>query len=415
MKDFKTPLKKADSLVFSIIEKEKKRQNEGLELIPSESFPSISVLQALGSVLNNKYSEGYPGKRYYGGNEFIDEMECLAIERCKKLFNCEHANVQPYSGSPANIAVYFALLEFGDKAMGMNLSQGGHLTHGHKINFSGKAYNFVQYGVDEKTEMLDYSVIKELAEKELPKLIVSGATAYPREINFKKFAEIAKSINAVSMSDIAHIAGLIAGNVHPSPFPETGVVTTTTHKTLCGPRGAIIMCKEEFAKKIDRAVFPALQGGPHNHEIAAKAVALGEALKPEFKQFAQQIVKNAKAMAKELMNNEVRLVSNGTDNHLILVDLQNLEITGQDAETALEKALITVNKNMIPFDPRPPLNPSGIRLGTPAITCRGLKEEECRKTGELIARVLKKPQDSSVLNSVRQEVLALTSQFPLYD
>ncbi len=428
MKNFKDGVKKTDSEVYDIIEKEKKRQNEGLEMIPSESFPSMAVLDAVGSVMNNKYAEGYPGKRYYGGNEFIDQMETLAIERCKKLFGCEHANVQPYSGSPGNLEVYFALLEFGDKVLAMRLDMGGHLTHGHKVNFSGKAYNFVQYGVDKETELIDMDAVRKLALAEKPKMILSGATAYPRIINFKEFHEIAEEVGAYSFADISHIAGLIAGGAHPSPFPFTDVVMTTTHKTLCGPRGAVIMCKQEdrlkekyhpastknLAQLIDSAVFPGMQGGPHEHQIAAKAVAFGEALKPDFKVFAKQIVKNAKALADSLMSGGLRLVSGGTDNHLILVDLTKKNVTGKEAEEALDKAHITVNKNTIPFDTRSPFNPSGIRMGTPALTCRGMKESEMKHIGGLIVKVIDNIKNESVLAKVNADVIALTKNFPMY-
>lgn len=414
-KKFKTNLQDSDPEANAIIEKEKTRQNEGIELIPSESFASKAVLQALGSVMNNKYSEGYPGKRYYGGNEFIDQMEELAIERCKKLFGCEHVNVQPLSGSPANLEVYFALLEFGDRVMGMSLSEGGHLTHGHKVNFSGKAYNFIQYGVDKETELIDMDAVRKMALEEKPKLILSGATAYPRKIDFKEFAEIAREIDAYSMCDIAHIAGLIAAGQHPSPFPETDVVTTTTHKTLNGPRGAIIMCRQELAKKIDKAVFPGMQGGPHNHQIAGKAIAFEEALKPEFKDYAKQIIKNAKAMADVFLEKEVRLVTGGTDNHLLLADLTKQGVTGKQAEEALDKALITLNKNTIPYDPRGPFDPSGIRFGTPAITARGFKEDECRQVAELMIKAITNNENDAMLNEIRGEVKELTSKFPMYE
>lgn len=407
-------LKDSDAEVFGLEENETRRINQGLELIPSENFPSKSVLHALGSVLNNKYAEGYPGKRYYGGNEYIDKVENLAIERAKKLFGCEHANVQPYSGSPANLAVYFALMKFGDKFMGMNLAQGGHLTHGHKVNFSGKAYRVVQYGVDPKTHLIDYDEVRKLAKKEKPKIIVSGATAYPREFDFKAFHEIAEESGAVSMADIAHIAGLIVGGVHQSPFPFTDVVTTTTHKTLRGPRGAMIMCKERYAKDIDRAVFPGMQGGPHEHTIASVAVALKEAMRPEFKEYAKQIVKNAKSLADTLMDHGFTLVSGGTDNHLILVDLRNKKVTGQEAENALDKAGITVNKNMIPYDPRTPFDPSGIRLGTPAITTRGMKESEMKTIGELISNAIENSKNYVNLAKIRQEVLDLCKDFQVY-
>lgn len=429
MKDFSSTISITDPAVAQLIAAEKQRQEHGLEMIPSESFPSKAVLQALGSVLNNKYSEGYPKKRYYGGNEFIDEVEQLAIDRAKELFGAEHVNVQPYSGSPANMAIYFALLEPQDKVMGMSLSQGGHLTHGHSVNFSGKYYQFVQYGVDKETEQIDMDAVRRLALQEQPKMIVSGATAYPRSIDFKQFAEISQEVGAYSMVDMSHIAGLIAAGVHQSPFPYTDVVMTTTHKTLCGPRGAMILCKKEdplkekyhpqsklgLAQRIDKAVFPGLQGGPHNHAIAAKAVAFGEALQPSFKVFGNQIVKNAQALAESLMDNGLRLVSGGTDNHLILVDLTKLGTTGQEAETALDKAGITVNKNTIPFDSRGPFDPSGIRLGTPALTCRGMKEAEMKDIGVLISTVVKNHKEESVLKKIRENVLDMTKQFPMYE
>jgi glycine hydroxymethyltransferase len=407
-------LKTVDEDVFKAVGDETRRINEGLELIPSENFVSRAVLEALGSVFNNKYSEGYPGRRYYGGNQFVDVVENLAIERAKKLFGAKHVNVQPYSGSPANIAVYFALMDFGDTLMGMNLAQGGHLTHGHKVNFSGRSYKVAQYGVDKETQLIDYDEVRKLALKERPKLIVSGATAYPREFDFRAFADIAEEVGAISMADIAHIAGLIVGRVHQSPFRYTDVVTTTTHKTLRGPRGAVIMCKEEFAEAIDRAVFPGLQGGPHEHQIAAKAVCFKEAMKPEFKEYAKQIVRNARALADSLMDFGFTLVTGGTDNHLILVDLRNKGITGKEAESALDKAGITVNKNMIPFDPRTPFDPSGIRLGTPAITTRGMKESEMNYIGELISKVIENFRDDDVLKGVREEVKELTKGFPVY-
>jgi glycine hydroxymethyltransferase len=408
-------INKQDPELAKIMKSELKRQQDVVELIPSENIVSKAVLEALGSVMTNKYSEGYPHKRYYGGNQFIDAAEELAIERAKKLFGCEHVNVQPYSGSPANIEVYFALLNFGDKVLGMNLAHGGHLTHGHPVNFSGKAYNFVQYGVDEKTHLIDYDKVEEIAKKEKPKIILSGATAYSRIIDFKRFAEIAESVGAISMADISHIAGLIAGGVHPSPFPFTDVVTTTTHKTLRGPRSAIIMCKEKYAKQIDRAVFPGMQGGPHDNVTAAKAVAFKEALQPEFKAYAKQIVKNAKALAEVLIQNGITVVSGGTDNHLILCDLSPLGVPGKVAEAALDEANITVNKNMVPYDKRSPFDPSGIRLGTPTVTSRGMKESEMKIIGEGIAKVVKNPDDKSVKEKVKKDILALTKRFPIYE
>jgi glycine hydroxymethyltransferase len=407
-------LREVDPQMAKIMEEEIQRQKYGLELIPSENFTSLAVLAALGSVMTNKYSEGYPHKRYYGGNQYIDMAEDLAIERAKELFGAEHVNVQPYSGSPANVAVYVALCDFGDTIMGLNLAHGGHLTHGHKVSFSGKAYRAVQYGVHPETHLIDYDQLRKLARQEKPKIIISGATAYPREIDFKAFHEIAQEVGAVSMADIAHIAGLIVGGVHQSPFPFTDVVTTTTHKTLRGPRGAIIMCKEQFAKDIDRAVFPGLQGGPHDHVNAAKAVAFHEAAKPEFKEYAAQIVKNARALAEELLAHDLTLISGGTDNHLILVDLTNKSITGKEAEEALDQANITCNKNMIPFDPRTPFNPSGIRLGTPALTSRGMREEQMKKVAQYIAEVIDNVGDASVYQRVKGQVRELCQAFPLY-
>jgi len=407
-------LEQGDPQIGKIMRDEIGRQKYGLELIPSENFASPAVLAALGSVMTNKYSEGYPHKRYYGGNQFIDQAEDLAIERAKQLFGAEHVNVQPYSGSPANVAVYVALLDFGDTILGMNLAHGGHLTHGHKVSFSGKAYRAVQYGVHPETHLIDYDELRKLARQEKPKIIVSGATAYPREIDFQAFHEIAQEVGAISMADIAHIAGLIVGGVHQSPFPFTDVVTTTTHKTLRGPRGAIIMCKEPFAKNIDRAVFPGLQGGPHDHVNAAKAVTFHEASQPAFKEYAAQIVKNAKALAEELLAHEFTLISGGTDNHLILVDLINKEITGKEAEEALDLANITCNKNMIPFDPRTPFHPSGIRLGTPALTSRGMKEEQMQQVGRFIAEVIHNRGDESIYEKVKGQVRDLCEAFPLY-
>ncbi|NOX72034.1 MAG: serine hydroxymethyltransferase [Candidatus Micrarchaeota archaeon] len=418
-----------DKDVHDAIASEARRTDEGLELIPSENFPSKAVLEALGSVMNNKYAEGYPffrkkdgtvlwnrTGRYYGGNRYIDIVEKIAIERAKKLFGADHVNVQPYSGSPANIEVYFALLEFGDKIMGMDLAQGGHLTHGHGVNFSGKAYNVVHYGVDKETNLLDYDEIRKLAEREKPKLIISGATAYPRKIDFKEFDDIAKDVGAYSMADIAHIAGLVVGGVHMSPVPYMDVVTTTTHKTLRGPRGAMIMCKEGLAAKIDKAVFPGMQGGPHEHAIAAKAVAFKEALEPGFKDYARQIVKNAQALADALMENGFKLVTDGTDNHLILVDLRNKGITGKDAEAALDASGITVNKNTIPYDTGTPWNPSGIRLGTPAVTTRGMNESEMKEIASFISRAIDAAvaKDEAALEKIRLGVKELASNFPIY-
>jgi len=408
-------LKEQDPEVAQAIENEKKRQMEGIELIPSENLVSQAVLEAMGSVGTNKYSEGYSHKRYYGGNDVIDVMEDLAIERAKKLFGAEHVNVQPYSGSPANMAMYFALLEVGDKFMGMRLDMGGHLTHGSPVNFSGKLYDVVPYGVDKETELLDYDAIEKQAEKEKPKLILSGYTAYPRTIDFKRFKEICDKVGAFCCADIAHIAGLCAAGVHENPVPFFDIVTTTTHKTLRGPRGAMILCKEEFAEKIDKAVFPGLQGGPHNHINAAKAVAFKEALQPQFKEYAKQIVKNAKALAEELMSLGQKLVSNGTDNHLMLVDLRPKGITGKEAETALDKAAIYCNKNTVPFDERKPWDPSGIRIGTPVLTTRGMKESEMKEVARFINKAIENVGNEAELKKIREEVLGFCRKFPFYE
>jgi len=407
-------LKSVDPQIAFFLKKEINRQRQGLELIPSENFVSQAVLTALGSPLTNKYSEGCPGKRYYGGNQFIDQIEFLAVERAKKLFHAEHVNVQPYSGSPANLEVYFAFLQPGDKIMGMNLAHGGHLTHGHKVNLSGKIFNFIHYGVDQKTHLIDYNEVEKLAKKHKPKIIISGATAYPRIIHFKKFAEIAKKIGAISLADIAHVAGLIIGRVHPSPFPFTDIVTTTTHKTLRGPRGAMIMCKKQYAPIIDKMVFPGMQGGPHNHTTAAIAVALKEASKPNFKIYAKQIVKNAKALAQSLKNQGLNLISGGTDNHLILIDLTETGITGKQAEKTLEQTGIYVNKNMIPYDSRTPFDPSGIRLGTPALTTRGFRQKDMEIIGQLIAQVIHNINNRRILKKVNQTVKELSNQYPLW-
>ena len=405
-----------DLKIKNLIENETLRQQNQLNLIPSENIVSKDVLEATGSVLTNKYAEGYPQKRYYQGNKFIDEIESIAIERAKKLFNAEHANVQVLSGAPANMAVYFALLERGDKVLGMNLSHGGHLTHGSPVNFSGKYYNFIPYGVDQETGLLDMDKIRKLAHQEKPKIILSGYTAYPRTINFKEFHDIAQEVGAVSMADIAHIAGLIVGGAHPSPLPFTDIVTTTTHKTLRGPRSAIILCKEKFAKAIDKAVFPGLQGGPHQHVIAAKAVAFYEAMQPEFKEYAHQVVKNAKALASTLMENNVKLVSNGTDNHLILIDL--IRTLGQPAlgkpvAVALEEASIVTNYNTIPFDPSTPFKPSGIRIGTPILTTRGMREPEMRLVGNWMAQIIHNHENSELKQKIKQEVIELCQNFPV--
>ncbi len=404
-------IKNQDEEIFKSIEAESKRQSEGIELIPSENYVSEAVLEANGSILTNKYSEGYPGKRYYGGQENIDAIEILTIERAKKLFGAEHVNVQPYSGSPANTAIYFALLEFGDTVMGLKLDHGGHITHGLPIAFSGKAYNFVQYGVDSETGYIDMEEVRRMALEHKPKMIVAGFTAYPRDIDWKKFKEIADEVGALTMADISHTAGLIAGGVLESPVPYFDVVMTTTHKTLRGPRGAIILCKEKFAKAIDRAVFPGLQGGPHEHAIAAKGIAFAEALKPEFKEYAMQIKKNAYHLAEELKKRGFKLVSDGTDTHLILADLGNKNITGKEAQIALDEVGITLNKNTIPNDPRSPFDPSGIRMGTPAITTRGMKESEMEKIAEWIDRVISDPNNKENLSEIKKEVVELCLNF----
>jgi len=406
-------LKETDPEVYEAITNELGRQRYSLELIPSENFVSPAVLEAQGSVLTNKYSEGYPGKRYYGGNQFIDVTETLAIERAKKLFGAEHANVQPHAGAQANMAAYFAFLEIGDKMMGLNLSMGGHLTHGSPVNFSGKWYKVIAYNVNKETQLLDYDEIKKQAIAEKPKLIQCGYTAYPRLIDFKAFREICDESGAYLMADIAHIAGLIAGGVHPSPIPYADVVTTTTHKTLRGPRGAIIMCKKQYAEKVDKAVFPGLQGGPLDHVIAAKAVCFKEAMQPSFKEYAKQIVKNAKALADELMAQGFKLVSGGTDNHLILMDLTS-KMTGKEAQELLDKVGITTNKNTIPYDTQKPFITSGLRLGTPPLTTRGMKEGEMKDIGGMIARVLDNKGDAAMMEKVKAQVKEICDRFPLY-
>jgi glycine hydroxymethyltransferase len=423
-------ISKTDKEITGTILHELKRQQEGIELIPSENYVSKAVLQAGGSIFTNKYSEGYPKKRYYGGQEYVDEMEEIAIDRAKKLFGAPHANVQAYSGSPANQAVFFALLELKDKFMGLSLTDGGHLTHGLKVNFSGSNYRCIPYGVDKETEMLDMDEIKKIALNEHPKMIISGLTAYPRKIPFKEFHEICLEIDAYHLADVAHIAGLIAGGVHENPFPNVDVVTTTTHKSLRGPRGALILSqvddrlKEKYhpeskwnlSQLIDRAVFPGLQGGPHDNVNAAKAVALKEALEPDFKDYAKQIVKNAKALAEELMDNGLRLVTGGTDNHLILIDVAHSGLVGKGPEVqeALDAANITTNKNTIPNEPNTPFRPSGIRLGTPAITTRGMKESEMKVIGKAISEIIVKKMDVDVVNKQKQVILELTKEFPLY-
>jgi len=399
-----------DPVIADYIAREEKRQKEKIELIASENFVSKAVMAAQGSVLTNKYAEGYPGKRYYGGCEWVDEVEDLARERAKKLFGAEHANVQPHSGTQANTAVYFALVNPGETILGMKLSHGGHLTHGSPVNISGKYFNFVSYGVHAETERIDYDLLAKTAREVKPKMIVAGASAYPRIIDFARLAEISMEVGALLMVDMAHIAGLVAADLHPNPCSFADIVTTTTHKTLRGPRGGLILCKQKYAQTIDKAIFPGTQGGPLEHVIAAKAVALQEALQPEFGEYQRQIVKNARTLAESLMEKGYRLVSGGTDNHLLLIDLRNKELTGKEAEELLDHAGITVNKNTIPFDPQSPFITSGIRIGTPAVTTRGMKEAEMRKIAGLIDQVLSCPEN---VHQVKAEVRRLTAAFPL--
>jgi len=406
-------LKEFDPDVLSSIKREQARQEEGLEMIPSENFVSPAVLQALGSVLTNKYAEGYPGKRYYGGCEFIDEVETLAINRAKELFLAEHVNVQPLSGAPANIAVYFALLKPGDTVLGMDLSHGGHLTHGHPVTAMAQIFNFVRYKTNEMG-LIDLNNLRQMAETHKPKMILVGYSAYSREIEYQRIKEIADDVGAMTMADIAHIAGLIAGKEMNNPVPLFDVVTTTTHKTLRGPRGGMIMCKEKWAKQIDKAVFPGLQGGPHENVIAAKAVAFKEALQPEFIDYARQIKKNAKILEEEFKKRDYKICFGGTDNHLLLIDVTVQGLSGKEAQIALDKAGITVNKNMIPDDPRSPMDPSGIRLGTPAITTRGMKEEEMKSVARWIDTAISNWQDDEKLKSIKEEIKELTKRFPLY-
>ena len=408
-------MKNVDPDVYNAIMAEKKRQEEGIELIASENFVSKAVMEAAGSVLTNKYAEGYPEKRYYGGCVNIDIVENLAIERLKEIFGAKYANVQAHSGSQANMGVYVALLEPGDKILGMSLSAGGHLTHGYKISFSGKNYIGLEYGLNSETELIDFDAIRKIALAERPKIIVAGASAYSRIINFQKFREIADEVGAYLMVDMAHIAGLVAAGEHPNPLEYAHVVTSTTHKTLRGPRGGVILTNhQEIAEKIDKTIFPGIQGGPLGHIVAAKAVAFKEALTPEFKDYQRQVVKNAKTMAEELVSGGLRIVSGGTDNHLMLVDLRSKGVTGKVAEKILEEAGITCNKNAIPNDPEKPFITSGIRLGTPAITTRGMKEEEARQIAKMIIKVLNNPEDSQKIAEVKEEVLALTKKFPLF-
>ncbi len=404
-----------DSQVYEAIQKELKRQRTKIELIASENFVSKAVMEAQGSVLTNKYAEGYPGRRYYGGCEYVDIAEDLARDRAKQIFGAEHVNVQPHSGAQANMAVYFTILEHGDTVLGMNLSHGGHLTHGSPVNFSGVQYNFVEYGVDKDSHRINYEDVRQKALEHKPKLIVAGASAYPRVIDFEKFREIADEVGAYFMVDMAHIAGLVAAGLHPNPIPYADFVTTTTHKTLRGPRGGMILCKEKFAKAIDKSVFPGLQGGPLMHVIAAKAVAFGEALRDDFKDYAKLILENANRLAESLKKEGVNLVSDGTDNHLLLLDVRSLGLTGKDAEKILDDVGITVNKNTIPYDPEGPFVTSGIRIGTAAVTSRGFGMKEMDEIANLIAFVLKNHDNQEKLEEARKQVEAITSRFPLYE
>jgi glycine hydroxymethyltransferase len=406
-------LRRVDPEIFNAIAAEEKRQRDNIELIASENFTSRAVMEAQGSVLTNKYAEGYPRKRWYGGCENVDTVEQLAIDRAKRLFGCDHVNVQPHSGAQANMAVYFAMLKPGDKILAMNLAHGGHLTHGHPANFSGKFYTVSQYGVSERTEQIDYDALQKQAEEVRPAMITAGASAYPRIIDFPRLRQIADSVGAILFIDMAHIAGLVAGGEHPSPIPHAQFVTTTTHKSLRGPRGGIVMCKEEFAKQIDATVFPGVQGGPLMHVIAAKAVCFHEALQPQFRDYQRQVVLNAKALAAGLTKHGYRIVSAGTDNHLMLVDLRPKEINGKEAQEVLDRAGITVNKNGIPFDTYPIFKPGGIRIGTPAVTTQGMKEEEMLEIADLVAEALGKRSDADALENVRKKVLDLTRRFPL--
>ena len=413
-------MKNAESLsaldpeIIEAIAGETRRQAETLELIASENFVSEAVLEAVGSVFTNKYAEGYPGRRYYGGCQYVDIVESLAIERAKKLFGADHVNVQPHSGSQANMAVYMAVLKPGDKILGMDLTHGGHLTHGHPLNFSGMLYKVASYGVHPETERMDYDLVAQVAEREKPKMIVCGASAYSRVIHFDRLAQIAKQVGAYLMADIAHIAGMVATGLHPSPVPHADFVTTTTHKTLRGPRGGMVLCREKYRKALDKVVMPGIQGGPLVHVIAGKAVCLREAMSEDFKHYQKQIVRNAKTLAQTVQDEDFRIVSGGTDNHVFLVDVFSKGITGKQAEQGLERAGLTVNKNAIPFDTHPPLVTSGIRIGTPAVTTRGMKEDEMRQIGALIGSVLREIDTEELLNEVRQKVKTLTARFPLY-
>ena len=407
-------LAKQDPNVKAVIDQELMRQRDKLEMIASENIVSQAVMEAQGSVLTNKYAEGYPGKRYYGGCEHVDVVETLAIERAKRLFGAEHANVQPHSGSQANFAVYFAMLKPGDTIVGMNLSHGGHLTHGSPVNVSGTYFNVVPYGVNAETQQIDYDEFRKIVLEAKPKLIIAGGSAYSRQIDFKKMADVAHEVGAIFMVDMAHFAGLVAAGLHPNPVEYADIVTTTTHKTLRGPRGGMILCKEEYAKAIDKAVFPGIQGGPLMHVIAAKAVALGEALQPEFKEYAEQVIKNAKVLAAELIAKGLTIVSGGTDTHVMLVDVRNTGLTGKEAEHLLDEIGIKENKNTIPFDPASPFVTSGVRLGTPALTTRGLKEDDMKEIADIIATVLQNPEDTAKHQDAAKRVAALCEKYPLY-
>ncbi len=407
-------IKKQDPAIYNAIQGELKRQQEGMELIASENYVSEAVLEALGSVLTNKYSEGYPGKRYYGGQEYIDKIEQLAIDRAKKLFGAEHVNVQPLSGAPANMIAYSAVLKPGDKVLGMDLSHGGHLTHGHPVTLSAKIYNFVRYKTG-KDGMIDYKELEKMAQREKPKMILAGFSAYTRQLDYKKFANIAKKVRAITMIDIAHIAGLIAGGALPNPTPFFDIITTTTHKTLRGPRGGMILCKNKYAQAIDKAAFPGFQGGPHENNIAGKAVAFGEALKPAFKKYALQILKNAKVMENELRKHGFKIMFGGTDNHMVLVDVFSSKgITGKETEKLLDEIGITLNKNMIPDDPRGPMDPSGVRIGVPAITTRGMKEKEVCEIIRLINTAIENKNNPKKIKALHKEVITLCKKFPIY-
>ncbi|HEX3371405.1 MAG TPA: serine hydroxymethyltransferase [Candidatus Acidoferrales bacterium] len=413
-KHMNRPLSEVDPDIAEVLREEGRRQGTGLELIPSENFVSEAVIEAMGSVLTNKYAEGYPGKRYYGGCEFVDRAEQLAIDRAKALFGAEHANVQSHSGTQANVSVYMSVLQPGDTVLGMNLAHGGHLTHGHPLNFSGKMYKFIPYGVSKETETIDYEELGRLAHEHKPKMIVAGASAYSRIIDFPRMAQIAKEVGALFFVDMAHIAGLVAGGVHPSPVPHADFVSTTTHKTLRGPRGGLVLCKAQYAKELDRITFPGTQGGPLMHTIAAKAVCLKEAAEPGFREYAKQIVANAQKLAAEVSSAGFRIVSGGTDNHLFLIDLYSRGITGKDAQPALDRAGITTNKNSIPFDPTPPMTAGGIRMGTPAITTRGMLEKDMPQIAAWIAEVLLHMGDAERERRIRSEVAEFAVQFPLY-